>query len=230
MDADSGQNTNDNDFRREWKGDRKIKSQIKNDEAHKNFTEKVKEFIHSMDRVMDKDLANDDIDLDKENLNESDRENIKRLIENLQSEVEENKKLSADYLDKLKRNMAEFDNYRKRTAKERASLYDVGVMDLLEKLIPVVDSFELALNAAPNKDDNFYRGVEMILKMFQSVIFSFNAEEIQALGEKFDPTLHNAVAHVSNDAFSENEIIEVMRKGYKYKEKVLRHSMVKVAN
>ncbi len=193
--------------------------------VHKSFTEKVKKFKKSIDMEIESE-----IDLESDTNAEDEVAETEAAVDKLKEELEEAKKLSVDYLDKLRRNMAEFDNFRKRTAKEKAGMYDEGVSDSFEKLIPVLDNFELALNAAANKEDNFYKGVEMICKQLQTVMLDSGVEEIQALGCKFDPNLHNAVVHTTDPAFGENEIIEEMRKGYKYKEKVLRYSMVKVAN
>ncbi len=140
---------------------------------------------------------------------------------------------AADYLDKYQRCLAEFDNFRKRTSKEKASMYDDGVKSTLEKLLPVIDNFERALNAQSGEnleEDTFYKGIQMIMKQLQEILTSLGVEEIKALGEKFDPNLHAAVAHEDNEEYSDNEVIVEMLKGYKYKDKVIRHSMVKVAN
>lgn len=194
--------------------------------AHKNFTDKVKEFKEALSEDAESNLSELEIIDPPEDETDSTKHDIDKLI----IELDEAKKLSVEYLDKLRRNMAEFDNFRKRTTKEKTGIYDEGVKDTFEKLIPVLDNFELALNAAGNKEDNFYKGVEMILRQFKAVLFDSGIEEIAALGSQFDPNEHNAVAHVSDGAFGDNEIIEEMRKGYKYKDKVIRPSMVKVAN
>ena len=140
---------------------------------------------------------------------------------------------AADNLDKYQRCLAEFDNFRKRTAKEKAAMYDDGVRDTVEKLLGVVDNLERAVMAQEGKadeNDAFFKGVAMTLKQFQEILHSIGVEEIKALGEKFDPNLHAAVAHEDDENYGENEIILEMLKGYQYKERVIRHSMVKVAN
>lgn len=140
---------------------------------------------------------------------------------------------AAENLDKYQRCLAEFDNFRKRTSKEKAGMYDDGVRNTVEKLLPVIDNLERAVAAQAGKaeaDDPFLKGVEMTLKQFQEVLHGMGVEEIKALGEKFDPNLHAAVAHEEDEAYGENEIVLEMLKGYTYKEKVIRHSMVKVAN
>ena len=139
---------------------------------------------------------------------------------------------AAEHLDLYQRCLAAFDNFRKRTAKEKASMYDDGVRDTVEKLLSVVDNLERAVAAQEGKDaeDAFFKGVQMTLKQFQEILHSMGVEEIKAMGEKFDPNLHAAVAHEDDEAYGENEIVLEMLKGYKYKDKVIRHSMVKVAN
>mgnify|MGYP003307815798 CR=1 FL=1 len=140
---------------------------------------------------------------------------------------------AADNLDKYQRCLAEFDNFRKRTVKEKASMYDDGVKDTVEKLLMVVDNLERAVAAQEGKvaeDDAFFKGVKMTLKQFQDTMQGLGVEVIPALGEKFDPNLHAAVAHEDDENYGENEIVLEMLKGYKYKDKVIRHSMVKVVN
>ncbi len=138
----------------------------------------------------------------------------------------------ADYLDKYQRCFAEFDNFRKRTIKEKASMYDDGVRSTVEKLLPVVDNLEraVAVECENNAENSFYKGVAMTLKQFQEILTSMGVEQIKALGETFNPNLHAAVAHEDNEEYGENIIMLEMQKGYQYKDKVIRHSMVKVAN
>ena len=174
----------------------------------------------------EKDI-NISVGIDSEQL---DVEVLPSETEKLKAELEESKLLAADYLDKLKRSMAEFDNFRKRTLKEKAEIYDHGVSDMAEKLLPVVDNFELAVASCENTEDKLFKGVDMILRQLKSVMLELGIEEIPALGEQFDPNLHNAYAHVNDENLGENEVVEQMRKGYILKGKVLRHSMVKVAN
>lgn len=140
---------------------------------------------------------------------------------------------AADNLDKYQRTLAEFDNFRKRTVKEKAGMYDDGVRSTVEKLLNVIDNLERAVAVQEGKadeNDAFFKGVKMTLTQFQEVLHGIGVEEIKALGEKFDPNLHAAVAHEDDENYGENEIVQEMLKGYKYKDKVIRHSMVKVAN
>lgn len=131
--------------------------------------------------------------------------------------------------DQLKRNMAEFDNFRKRTEKEKASMYVIGARDIVEKILPVVDSFERGLAQAP-EEDAFADGMKMIHKQLMTALEELGVKEIEAEGKEFDPNLHNAVMHVEDENLGENVVAEVFQKGYTYKDFVVRHSMVKVAN
>jgi len=146
------------------------------------------------------------------------------------SEVELLKAANADYLDKMQRTIAEFDNFRKRTAKEKASMYDDGVRDAVLALLPAIDNLERALKAVDNKEDALYKGVEMIYKQMIGMLDGLGVTAIDAVGQTFDPNLHSGVAHVDDEQYGENEIIEEMMKGYAHKGKVIRYSMVKVAN
>lgn len=134
--------------------------------------------------------------------------------------------------DRLKRQMAEFDNFRKRTEKEKSAMYEVGARDIIEQILPVVDNFERALAAVPEdvKESSFAEGVEKIYKQFMKTLEDAGVEAIEAKGQQFDPNLHNAVMHIEDEAYGENEISQELQKGYKYRGTVVRHSMVQVAN
>ncbi|WP_373217379.1 nucleotide exchange factor GrpE [Ruminococcus sp. 5_1_39BFAA] len=131
--------------------------------------------------------------------------------------------------DRLKRSMAEFDNFRKRTEKEKASMYIIGAKDIVEKILPVVDSFERGLAQAP-EEDAFADGMKMIYKQLMTALDEMGVKPIEAVGKEFDPNLHNAVMHVDDEEAGDNVIVEEFQKGYTYKDFVVRHSMVKVAN
>ena len=131
--------------------------------------------------------------------------------------------------DRLKRLMAEFDNYKKRSSKERETLYHSLMADIMKSLLPVVDNLEKASEAATT-DDNYKQGVELVLKQFKDVLNANGVKEIEAVGQTFDPELHEAVSSVVDENLGEKEIKEEFRKGYKIGDKVIRHSMVVVAN
>ena len=134
--------------------------------------------------------------------------------------------------DKLTRQMAEFDNFRKRTEKEKSQMYEVGAKDIIEKILPVIDNFERGLDAVPEekKEDPFIQGMEKVYKQFMTVLESVEVKPIEALGNQFDPNFHNAVMHVEDEQYGENVVAEELQKGYMYRDSVVRHSMVKVAN
>lgn len=131
--------------------------------------------------------------------------------------------------DRLKRSMAEFDNFRKRTEKEKSSMYIIGAKEIIESMLPVVDNFERGLAQAA-EGDAFADGMKMIYKQFMTALEGLGVEAIQAVGQEFNPDLHNAVMHVEDEEAGENIIVEEFQKGYTYKGFVVRHSMVKVAN
>ena len=134
--------------------------------------------------------------------------------------------------DKLTRQMAEFDNFRKRTEKEKSQMYEVGAKDIIEKILPVVDNFERGLDAVKeeDKDDPFVQGMEKVYKHLVTTLEGIEVKPIEAVGQPFDPNFHNAVMHVEDENFGENVVAEEFQKGYTYRDSVVRHSMVKVAN
>ena len=134
--------------------------------------------------------------------------------------------------DRLTRQMAEFDNFRKRTEKEKSQMYEVGAKDIIEKILPVVDNFERGLDAVKEeeKDDPFVQGMEKVYKHLMTTLEEIEVKPIEAVGKEFDPNLHNAVMHVEDENFGENIVAEEFQKGYTYRDSIVRHSMVKVAN
>lgn len=136
----------------------------------------------------------------------------------------------AEANDRYTRLFAEYDNYRKRSAKEREGIYTDAYVDAVTEILPILDNMERALQYKDNDSENIAKGLEMIMKSFSDTLAKMGVSEIEALGKPFDPNLHNAVMHIDDEAFGENEIAEVFMKGYIKGDKVLRHSMVKVAN
>ena len=134
--------------------------------------------------------------------------------------------------DKLTRQMAEFDNFRKRTEKEKSQMYEVGAKDIIEKILPVVDNFErgLAAVAEEDKEHPFMQGMDKVYKQLMSTLDEIGVKPIEAVGQEFNPDFHNAVMHVEDENFGENMVAEEFQKGYTYRDSVVRHSMVKVAN
>ena len=134
--------------------------------------------------------------------------------------------------DRLTRQMAEFDNFRKRTEKEKSQMYEIGAKDIIEKILPVVDNFERGIAAVPEdeKANPFAEGMEKIYKQLMTTLEEIGVKPIEAVGQEFDPDFHNAVMHVEDEEVGENIITEEFQKGYLYRDSVVRHSMVKVAN
>ena len=140
--------------------------------------------------------------------------------------------LIEELTDKYKRTFAEFDNFRKRSEKEKSTMYEFGAKDIIEKILPVVDNFERGLASVPEeqKGEPFVEGMDKIYKQFMKVLEDVGVTPIEAVGKEFNPDFHNAVMHEENEEFGEKTISEELQKGYMYKESVVRHSMVKVAN
>ncbi len=134
--------------------------------------------------------------------------------------------------DRVTRQMAEFDNFRKRTEKEKSMMYEIGAKDIIEKILPVVDNFERGLQAVPeeDKENPFVDGMDKVYKQLMTTLEGIDVKPIEAVGATFDPELHNAVMHIEDEEVGENVIVEEFQKGYTYREQVVRFSMVKVAN
>lgn len=161
-------------------------------------------------------------------------EENKEILENKQEEnIEEQKDSTKQELeemtDRYKRLMAEFDNFKKRSSKERETLYNSLISDIVTSILPVVDNLEKAVSA-PTEDESYKQGVEMVYKQFIDTLSNLGVEQIPTVGETFNPEYHEAVSSVQDDTLGEKEIKEEFRKGYKIGGKVIRHSMVVVAN
>ena len=145
------------------------------------------------------------------------------------NELEEAQKKADELNDRLLRTMAEYDNYRKRTQKEKESIYPDAISFAVQTILPVIDNFEIALKSECT-DENFKKGMEMIFNQMTESLKSLNVTEINPEGKPFDPEEHNAVMHVDDDTVEDNTVVEVLRKGYKLGDRVIRFAMVKVAN
>ncbi len=180
---------------------------------------------------MSKKKATEEKD-EKETVEATEEKTAEGTVEEAAEETTEAKEEQNDWQDRYLRLFAEFDNYKKRTQKETLASYGNGVADTCEKLLAIIDNFERAIAAIEENDTSpLSEGVKMIYKQFKETFEGIGITEIPALGQQFDPNVHNAVMHIDDESFGENEIVEVFMKGYKYKDsKVLRHSMVKVAN
>ena len=134
--------------------------------------------------------------------------------------------------DKYTRLFAEFDNFRKRSEKEKTAMFEVGAKSIIEKILPIIDSFERGLATVPEeeKGSGFAEGMDKVYKQLVTSLEEAGVKQIEALGQEFDPNLHNAVMHIEDESLGENVVAEEFQKGYMYRETVVRHSMVKVAN
>jgi len=162
-----------------------------------------------------------------ENKEELQKETIK--AEGQSDELAKTKQELEETTDRLKRIMAEFENYKKRSSKEREMLYNSLLADIVSSFLPVIDNLEKAAEAK-TEDENYKQGLELVLKQFKEVLAKFGVEEIKTVGETFDPEVHEAVSSVQDETKGEKEIVQEFRKGYKIKTKVIRHAMVVVAN
>ena len=165
----------------------------------------------------------------------AEKKKIKKLEAELEALAAEKAALEtaiAEANDKYTRLFAEYDNYRKRSAKEREGVYTDAYADAIKDILPVLDNMERALQYkdAQGGEDNLAKGLEMIMKSFSESLSKMGVTEIAALGERFDPNLHNAIMHVDDEQYGEEEIVEVFMKGYAKGDRVIRHSVVKVAN
>ena len=164
-------------------------------------------------------------------------EKNENIEENKEEKIEEKEKVDKtavekeleETTDRLKRIMAEFENFKKRSSKERDMLYNSILADIVGSFLPVIDNLEKASDVE-TKDENYKQGLELVLKQFKDVLTKFGVEEIKTVGETFDPELHEAVSSIQDDTKGEKEIVQDFRKGYKIGTKVIRHSMVVVAN
>ena len=166
----------------------------------------------------------------KEESKEAKKEKKQKKESKKEAEIKETaEKLIQAEKEKYLRLFAEYDNFRKRSQKEREGLYADIKADTLLKFLPVYDNLERAL-ATPTADEAYRKGVEMTMVQFNQTLEKLGITEIEALGKPFDPNVHNAVMHVEDESFGENEVVEVFQKGFKLNDKVIRFAMVKVAN
>ena len=158
-----------------------------------------------------------------------DSKEAEAYIKKLNEDLEAQKKLADEYCDGLKRNMAEFDNYKKRMNKEKETLYSSTLSSVISEMLPIIDNFEKAKDAECS-DETYKTGISMIYTQLIEMLKKQGVEKIPDLGETFDPDIHEAVMSIEDETKGEKEIVEVFRTGYRMKDKVVRHSLVKVAN
>ena len=161
---------------------------------------------------------------------ESEKETAKELFHHEKKDPKDEK--ISELTDRMQRTMAEFDNFRKRTEKEKAAMYEIGAKDIIEKMLPVLDNFERGLTTVPEeeKESPFVQGMDKIYKQFVKTLEDIGVKPMDAAGKPFDPNFHNAVMHVEDESLGENIVAEELQKGYTYRDSVVRPAMVKVAN
>ena len=201
-----------------------MEQEIKNEELQ-NEEAKEEETVKAEEASEEKESSGGEKPEETEAVEEPEMLKKKKKKDKMEEKIEELE-------DRVKRQMAEFDNFRKRTEKEKSHMYEVGARDVIEKILPVVDNFERGLASVPEdqKENPVIVGMDKIYSQLMTTLTDLGVEPIAAVGEEFDPNYHNAVMHVEDEELGENVVAEEFQKGYMYKDTVIRHSMVKVAN
>lgn len=207
-------------------------------DVSEELTEETKETAENSEMT---DSAEETVETAEEktaNVEETEDEKLEKAKKALFSKKEKKEKKDkkdeqiAELTDRLMRQMAEFDNFRKRTEREKAQMFEIGAKDIIEKILPVVDNFERGFAGLSEEElaTPFAQGMDKVYKQMISTLEGAGVKPIEAVGKEFDPNLHNAVMHEDNEEFGENIVSEEFIKGYTYRDSVVRHSMVKVAN
>lgn len=201
-----------------------MEQEIKNEELQ-NEEAKEEETVKAEEASEEKESTDGEKPEETEAVEEPEMLKKKKKKDKMEEKIEELE-------DRVKRQMAEFDNFRKRTEKEKSHMYEVGARDVIEKILPVVDNFERGLASVPEdqKENPVIVGMDKIYSQLMTTLTDLGVEPIEAVGGEFDPNYHNAVMHVEDEELGENVVAEEFQKGYMYKDTVIRHSMVKVAN
>ena len=201
-----------------------MEQEIKNEELQ-NEEAKEEETVKAEETSEEKESTGGEKPEETEAVEEPEMLKKKKKKDKMEEKIEELE-------DRVKRQMAEFDNFRKRTEKEKSHMYEVGARDVIEKILPVVDNFERGLASVPEdqKENPVIVGMDKIYSQLMTTLTDLGVEPIEAVGGEFDPNYHNAVMHVEDEELGENVVAEEFQKGYMYKDTVIRHSMVKVAN
>lgn len=203
----------------------------KKNKSHKELKEVVDQETLNIDDILE-DIHTEEDELEDNFDDAVDVEVLETLDVKIAEQLVKAELALKEANDRYQRTMAEFDNFRKRTLKEKSAMFESGAKDVLEKLLPVLDNIERAISHIKEDEKNLSitQGVEMIYKQFMASFDEIGVTEIDALHKEFDPNFHHAVSHEDNDAYDDNLVADVFQKGYMYKDSVLRHSMVKVVN
>lgn len=193
----------------------------------------VKQNIVEENNIPEEDFIDENEDIVDEQLENNDEDNLDRNITNEYEKnlIEKDKKID-EYLKAAQTVAADFENYKRRSQKERQGLYLSSIAETVEVFIPILDNMERAISSAESNSnfDSLKEGIELVLKQFKDTLEKLEVKSIESVGNEFDPNIHNAVMHVEDDSVGANMVIEELQKGYIIKDKVIRHSMVKVAN
>ena len=202
------------------------------DEAMENSTEENASETQTDENVTSTEETTETADTEEAENADTDSEDSDKKKSFFKKKKDKKDEQIEELTDKVKRQMAEFDNFRKRTEKEKSQMYDMGAKTIVEKILPVIDNFERGLAAVPeeSKEDAFVVGMDKIYRQMLTVLEEAGVTPIEAVGAEFDPNFHNAVMHVEDETLGENVVAEELQKGYMYRDTVVRHSMVKVAN
>ncbi len=188
--------------------------------------------IEEIEEEVDKEETSEE-SVDGADVEENTDTKGKRFSKKEKKEKKDKKDVKIDELnDRLVRLMAEYDNYRKRTDREKSSMYEMGVKSVVEKILPVIDNFERGFDCVgeEEKDNPFIQGMQKIYEQFIGTLDEMGITAIEAVGKEFDPNIHNAVMHIDDESLEANIVVEEFQKGYMYRDTVVRYSMVKVAN
>ena len=192
--------------------------------------EKLEEMLNELEPEDNATEEKDEKSEKKKSKKNGETEALKKVLEKTKKELEEAKSSLEEKNNKYLTMLAEYDNFRKRSTLEKERTYSDAKSDALAQILPVIDNLERAASYGGGNAENVAKGLEMTLRSFSEVLEKLGIKEIEALGKTFDPELHNAVFHVDDESYGEQEIIEVLQKGYIIGDRVLRYAMVKVAN
>ena len=206
-------------------------AKAKAQEAEEDKADAAGEAAEKEENVSKEEDSKEETSEETEGKEESEDSSGKKLFGKKNKKDKKDEKIE-ELTDKLTRQMAEFDNFRKRTEKEKSQMYEIGAKDIIDKILPIVDNFERGLGAVTEeeKEDPFVQGMEKVYKQLMTTLDGIGVKPIEAVGKEFNPDFHNAVMHVEDEELGENIIAEEFQKGYMYHDSVVRHSMVKVAN
>ena len=198
------------------------------EETVENTEEAVEETVEETTE----EAAQEEAETEAEDADDSEETTEKKKLFGRKAKKDPRDEKIEELTDRVTRQMAEFDNFRKRTEKEKSAMYEIGAKSVIEKLLPIVDNFERGFLtvAEEDREDSFVKGMEMVYKQILTTFETIGVKPIEAVGQEFNPDLHNAVMHVDDETVGENIIVEEFQKGYTYHDSVVRYSMVKVAN